>query len=228
MARAPKKAAARRGGKNSKRLRDRLLKYERGFWSRGVEAVAGVDEVGRGPLAGPVVAAAVILPLECFIIGADDSKKLTAAQREEVVELISARAVSVRIGAASPHEIDRINILRASALAMKRAVAKLHPAAEHLLVDGLPVPELGYERQTAVVGGDASVHSIACASIVAKVCRDRLMCRLALRYPDYRWEHNKGYATPDHREALLRLGPTPHHRRSFQPIDQLALELQIG
>lgn len=227
MARAPKSGAAKRGVRITKRLRDRLLFYERGFWSRGVEAVAGVDEVGRGPLAGPVVAAAVILPPECVIPGVDDSKKLTAAQREELVEIIAATAMCVRIGAASPHEIDRINILRATGLAMQRAVAKLHPAPGHLFVDGLPMRELGLERQTAVVGGDSLVHSVACASIVAKVCRDRLMCRLARRYPEYGWESNKGYGTPEHRDALLRHGPTPHHRRSFQPIEQLALTLEI-
>ncbi len=223
--RKPKSAAAAKRAA-AKRLRT-LLDFERGFWSRGVSTVAGVDEVGRGPLAGPVVAAAVILPEECMIIGADDSKKLTAAQRDELVVEITAKALSVRIGAASSLEIDRINILRASALAMKRAVAKLHPAADHLLVDGLPVPELGLDRQTAVVGGDARVHSIACASIVAKVCRDRLMTRLAARYPEYGWESNKGYATADHRQALLRHGPTPHHRLSFQS-SQLSLDLALA
>jgi ribonuclease HII len=172
-----------------------------------------------------VLAAAVILPPDCVIQGADDSKKLTAAHREALTIEIHRKAICVRIGAASTHEIDRINILRASALAMKRAVDKLCPAADHLLVDGLAVRELGFERQTAVVGGDASVHSIACASIIAKVCRDRLMCRLALRYPQYGWEHNKGYATADHRAALAEHGPTPHHRRSFNPMDQLVLEL---
>ncbi|MQA90597.1 MAG: ribonuclease HII [Gemmatimonas sp.] len=228
MARARKRATAKRGGRRiTKRLRDRLLYYERGHWSRGVEAVAGVDEVGRGPLAGPVVAAAVILPPECMIRGADDSKKLTAIQREELAEVIAQQALCVRIGAASAIEIDRINILRATGLAMQRAVAKLHPAAQHILVDGLPMVELGLERQTAIVDGDENVHSIACASIIAKVCRDRLMCRLAVRYPEYGWEHNKGYATADHREAILRYGPTPHHRRSFQNVDQLALELEI-
>lgn len=216
---------APRGRAAQTRLRSRLLAYERELWSRGVHAVAGVDEVGRGPLAGPVVAAAVILPLDCFVDGADDSKKMTAAQREAVVGTIAERALCVRLGAASAAEIDRINILRATALAMKRAVAKLHPAAQHLLVDGLPMPELGLERQTAVVGGDARVHSIACASIVAKVYRDRLMARLALRYPEYGWEHNKGYGTVAHREALRAHGPTPHHRRSFQPIEQLILDI---
>lgn len=187
--------------------------------------VAGVDEVGRGPLAGPVVAAAVIFPENCVIDGADDSKKLTAAEREELFAVIMERAMCVRLGAASAREIDRINILRATGLAMRRAVSGLYPAAEHLLVDGLPMPELGLDRQTAIVGGDGAVHAIACASIVAKVCRDRLMCRLAARYPLYGWESNKGYSTPEHREALLLHGPTPHHRRSFQPI-QLALGLE--
>jgi ribonuclease HII len=215
-------------GTASGRKRNRLpdpLEHERGFWSRGFDAIAGVDEVGRGPLAGPVVAAAVILPRDCHIEGAADSKRLSAEQREEVIARITARAVCVRIGAASAAEIDRLNILRATALAMKRAVAKLYPFPEHLLVDGLPVPELGLDRQTAVVEGDAKVHCIACASIVAKVCRDRLMRRLGLRYPVYGWEHNKGYATAEHREAILRHGPTPHHRRSFQSVDQLGLEL---
>lgn len=170
------------------------------------------------------MAAAVIFPRNCVVEGADDSKKLTAARREELFQVILERAVCVRIGAASAREIDRINILRATGLAMKRAVAGLDPAPEHLLVDGLPMPELGLDRQTAVVGGDASVHAIACASIIAKVCRDRLMGRLARRYPQYGWETNMGYSTPEHREALVVHGPTPHHRRSFQPI-QLALGL---
>jgi ribonuclease HII len=198
---------------------------ERELWGRGLGALAGVDEVGRGPLAGPVVAAAVILPRDCVIDGADDSKRLTATQREELADTIVRCAVCVRLGAASAREIDRINILRATGLAMRRAVGKLVPLPEHLLVDGLPMPELGLDRQTAVVGGDGEVLSIACASIVAKVYRDRLMCRLARRYPQYGWEHNKGYATPEHREAIFAHGPTPHHRRSFHPLDQLALNL---
>lgn len=209
--------------KNGSGLRNPLA-IERGFWSRGVSWIAGVDEVGRGPLAGPVVAAAVILPVECLVEGADDSKKLSQAQRDEVVGIILERAICVRVGAASPREIDSINILRATGLAMRRAVAKLDPAPQHLLVDGLPMPELGLDRQTAVVGGDAEVHAIACASIVAKVCRDRLMCRLAKRYPVYGWDHNKGYSTPEHREAIQRHGPTPHHRMTFQPL-QLTMPL---
>lgn len=204
------------------RLRD-LLCIERGFWSRGVHVVAGIDEVGRGPLAGPVVAAAVIMPPECPVCGVDDSKLLTMPVRIRLAREIEDVALAVGIGAASAHEIDRINIRRATALAMQRAIRRLRVAPEHLLVDGLPVPELGLERQTAVVKGDRSVHAIACASVVAKVCRDRLMTRLAARHPQYGWERNKGYATEEHREALHRFGPTAHHRRSFGPVEQLNL-----
>lgn len=204
------------------RLRD-LLEIERGFWSRGVHAIAGIDEVGRGPLAGPVVAAAVVMPPGCLVCGADDSKRLAASRREALVEEILHASLAVGIGAASAREVDRLNVRRATALAMERALRHLRVPPEHLLVDGLAVPELGLERQTAVVGGDASVHSIACASIVAKVVRDRLMQRLALRHPQYGWERNKGYGTAEHREALRRWGPTAHHRLSFQPVQQLSL-----
>lgn len=199
------------------------LDHEQGFWSRGIERVAGIDEVGRGPLAGPVVAAAVILPPGCEICGADDSKRLTALQRVALAREISATAAAVAVGAASAREIDRINIRRATALAMSRAIRRLRLAPAHIFVDGLPVPELGLEWQTAVVGGDHQVHSIACASIIAKVCRDRLMERLAARYPRYGWERNKGYGTEEHRSALRLHGASPHHRRTFQPVEQLML-----
>ena len=155
--------------------------------------------------------------------GADDSKKLTAQQRDELATEILRTAAGVGIGAASSAEIDRINIRRATALAMQRALGRLPRSPEHIIVDGLAVPELGLEWQTAVVAGDQHVHSIACASIVAKVCRDRLMQRLAAKYPVYGWERNKGYATEEHRDALRVHGPTPHHRRSFQTVDQLSL-----
>jgi ribonuclease HII len=213
-----------RSAEPAKRLRD-LLEIERGFWSRGVTLIAGIDEVGRGPLAGPVVAAAVVMPRECLVCGADDSKVLTAERRGELLVEILRSAIAVGIGAASCREIERVNIRVATAIAMQRAVRRLPIPPQHLLVDGLIVPELGTEHQTAVVDGDALVHSIACASIVAKICRDRLMCRLALRYPNYGWERNKGYATPEHRAALYEFGLTPHHRRTFQPVEQLALPL---
>lgn len=203
------------------RLRD-LLSVERGFWSRGLVRVAGVDEVGRGPLAGPVVAAAVILPPEACIEGLDDSKKLAPARREVLADEVRRRCVRLGVGAASAREIDALNVRRATALAMRRAVARLGADPDHLLVDGLPVAELGRERQTALVGGDGRAQCIAAASVVAKTVRDRLMRRLAARWPGYGWERNMGYPTPEHRDALLRLGPTPHHRRSFAPV-QLAI-----
>lgn len=191
--------------------------------ARGIERIAGVDEVGRGPLAGPVVAVALMLPPGCRIEGATDSKRLTARARERLAVEIEQRALALGIGAASAQEVDRLNIRRATELAMQRAVARLPIPPEHLIVDGLPVPALG-EAQTAVVGGDRLVHVVSCASIVAKVTRDRLMRRLAQRYPEYGWERNAGYGTASHLEALSRLGPTPHHRRSYAPV-QFSLEL---
>ncbi len=210
------KAAPRRRRKPSPQRLRRLLATEWGFWDRGMIRVAGVDEVGRGPLAGPVVAAAVILPESAWIDGVDDSKKLNADRRLDLYEKIARTAICFGIGAASAREIDRINIRRATALAMQRAIKRLGDV-DHLLVDGLAVPELGTETHTAIVGGDGCVHCISAASIIAKVTRDRLMARLAARYPEYGWERNMGYGTPEHLEALSRLGPTPHHRQSFQP-----------
>ena len=199
------------------------LEYERRFWSRGLLGVAGVDEVGRGPLAGPVVAAAVVLPEGVAIDGATDSKALGPAEREELSALILARAHSATLGAASVREIDRANILVATAWAMNRALGRLERKPDHVVVDGLPMKSLRWMHE-AVVGGDATVHSVACASIVAKVCRDRLMAKLAVRYPGYGWDHNMGYGTEEHRDALERLGATAHHRQSFLGL-QYGLEL---
>ncbi len=199
-----------------------LLEYERRFWGRG-SSVAGVDEAGRGPLAGPVVAAAVVLPKGISIEGADDSKRLSADVRGELYEQILISAECVGVGAASVREIDRRNILRATTVAMQRALHHLHVPPDHVVVDGLPVKHLG-RAHDAVVDGDALIHSIACASIVAKVIRDRLMHRLALRYPGYAWETNVGYGTAEHRAAIDSLGLTPHHRLTFTGI-QFELEL---
>ena len=190
-----------------------LLEYERRFWGRG-RSVAGVDEAGRGPLAGPVVAAAVVLPPEVAVDGAVDSKLLTAEAREEIFGRIVACARSIGVGAASVREIDRRNILRATTVAMQRALDRLGAQPDHIVIDGLRVVHLGREHD-AVVDGDALVHSVACASIVAKVIRDRLMRRLALRYPGYHWEKNAGYGTAEHRAAIDELGITPHHRLTF-------------
>lgn len=198
------------------------LAYERRFWGRG--ALAGVDEAGRGPLAGPVVAAAVVLPPDTCIDGAADSKTLERLERERLAAAVTRTARSVGIGAASVEEIDRLDILRATTLAMRRALEKLEPAPAHVVVDGRPVRGLGWKHD-AVVGGDGRIHSVSCASIVAKVCRDGLMRTLAERYPGYGWETNVGYGTQEHREALRRLGPTPHHRMTFSGV-QYELELE--
>ena len=195
--------------------------------SRG-PLLAGIDEVGRGPLAGPVVACAVVMPPDMRAIrGVDDSKKLTGAERERMATRIRERALSVAVGAASVREIDRINIYHAAVLAMRRALGRLRVTPNHVLVDGNPIRTLGVEH-TAVVGGDACCHSIACASIVAKVTRDRLMRALARRHPEYRWETNAGYGTPEHHAGLAAHGLTAHHRRSFSPVMQLSLALTVA
>lgn len=198
------------------------LTIERRYWRAGFQHIAGVDEVGCGSLAGPVVAAAVILPVEGGIKGAVDSKLLTAPERERIAELIYERAAAIGIGAASAREVERLNVRRASGLAMERALRRLPIAPQCVLIDGRPQPCLGDHR--AILKGDRKCHSIACAAIVAKVVRDQLMARLAERYPGYGWERNAGYGTRDHREGLIKLGITPHHRRSFLGV-QYALEL---
>ena len=189
------------------------LAYETLFWSTG-RSVAGVDEAGRGPLAGPVIAAAVVLPEGVEVERAGDSKKLSRTLREELYAEILTKASSVGIGSGSVQEIDKHNILNATTLAMNRALTQLSEEPGHVVVDGLPVKTLEWAHE-AVVGGDGLVHSIGCASIVAKVTRDRLMTRLALRYPGYSWEKNAGYGTASHRAAIKKLGLTPHHRITF-------------
>jgi ribonuclease HII len=218
----PKTASGRRRAEN--RRLQKLLEPEQALWDRGLTIVAGVDEVGRGPLAGPVLAAAVVLPPGLAIRGVDDSKKLTAEKRAELFEQIRANAVAIGVAGASTREVDRINILRASHLAMRRAIQRLRCTPEHIFIDGLAIPLLGYEHES-VIDGDAKVHCIACASIVAKVVRDRIMVLLAKRYAGYGWDTNAGYGTPEHRSAIVELGITPHHRRSFEPNMQITLEL---
>jgi ribonuclease HII len=193
------------------------LRFERRLWREGRERIVGVDEVGVAPTCGAVVAAAVVMRPNCHRIpGVRDSKTLSAAQRERLAPIIRRRAVAVGIGAASVAEIDRLNIYHATHLAMRRAIARVG-GHEHVLVDGNRIAE--FEAQvgpyTAIVDGDAKCYTIACASVVAKVVRDRMMARLAVRYPGYGWERNQGYATREHREAIRRLGLSPFHRRSF-------------
>ena len=199
------------------------LEREIAFWQAGGGLVAGVDEAGRGPLAGPVVAAAVVFPPHCTVIrGLRDSKLLPPPRRLRLAGVVRARALAVGVGAASVREIDRFNIRRASILAMRRALARLRVTPGLVLVDGLPCPELGCAHD-AIIDGDAHCHSIAAASVIAKTVRDRLMELLARHHPSYAWESNKGYGTPDHLAALALHGFTAHHRRSFAPVLQLEL-----
>lgn len=193
---------------------------ERALHAQGYLRIAGVDEVGRGPLAGPVTAAAVILNPDDIPEGLNDSKKLTAKKREALEVAIHAQA-EVSIAHATVEEIDRINILKASHLAMERAVAGLNPPPDYLLIDGNLIPSGLRTRSEAVVKGDGRSVSIAAASIVAKICRDRVMVDLAQQHPGYGWETNAGYPSKKHREALLNLGVTPHHRRSFKPVHNI-------
>jgi ribonuclease HII len=194
-----------------------------GGWSRvekslraaGKLHIVGVDEVGLGPLAGPVVVCAIIMPFGPRAIrGVRDSKELSASDRERLAIKIRAQAVALSLAASSVREIARWNIYQATARAMGRAIARLAVRPDHVLVDGKPIRTLEVEHQ-AVVDGDATCYAIACASIVAKVTRDRLMANLARRYPAYAWERNAGYGTPAHVAGLRRTGLSPHHRESF-------------
>ena len=201
--------------------------YERPLWNSGLELVAGVDEAGRGPLAGPVVAAAVILPrswleagLPQNLTGLNDSKQLSEALREVFFAAITCcDEIRFAVSQAEADEIDTINILQATHAAMNRALAQLAPAPQHVLVDGNPVRSLKFP-QTAIVKGDALSYSIAAASVLAKVTRDRLLLEYDQRWPDYGFAAHKGYGTPQHLAAIARHGPCPIHRRSFAPIRQ--------
>ena len=196
------------------------FEFELALMRDGASAVAGVDEVGRGPLAGPVTAAAVILDPNNIPDGLNDSKKLSHNARERIaVELHGCARCS--IAHATVEEIDDLNILRASHLAMERAVAGLDVQVDHALIDGNMIPKGLTFPATSLVKGDARSLSIAAASIIAKVMRDRIMVDLAQQHPGYGWEKNAGYPTKAHREALLKLGVTPHHRRSFKTVHNI-------
>ena len=196
------------------------LERERALWAEGYEFVAGVDEVGRGPLAGPVIAAAVVFPPgQLPIDGLNDSKLLSALARERIQVEVKRQATAWTFGAASVNEIDRLNIRRATILAMQRAIARLPAPPDHILVDGNPVPELGLPHE-AIVKGDRISQSIAAASVIAKCLRDHLMENLAKRYPEFSWESNKGYGSAAHLRALDEHGPTGHHRKTFSPVAQ--------
>lgn len=197
--------------------------HERAARKQGARVIAGLDEVGRGPLFGPVVAAAVILPADCELKGLNDSKKLTHARREELDEQIQACAIAWAIAAVDVETIDRINIRRASLLAMRQAVERLKCVPDFLLIDGRDSIDWPCKQQ-AVIKGDATSITIAAASVLAKVYRDRMIVELDHKYPGYGLAKHKGYGTAFHLAALEKLGPTPLHRRSFSPVSQTELE----
>jgi len=176
--------------------------------------IAGIDEVGRGPFAGPVMTAAVILPKDCEILYLNDSKKLSEKKREELFPEIMEKAIAIGIGSATPEEIDEINILQATYKAMREAISKLNPQPELMLNDAVTIPGVNI-RQVPIIKGDAKSVSIAAASVIAKVTRDRLMCEYDKMYPGYGFASNKGYGSAEHIEALQKLGPCPIHRKSF-------------
>jgi len=199
-----------------------LLRVERDLWRAGVTNVAGVDEVGVGPLAGPVVAAAVIVPEDMRLRGVDDSKKLTPARREAIAAEITVRAIGIGVGVVDVADIDRLNIYHAALEAMRRAVLALPLIPGHLVVDARRIPDLEVP-QTSLIHGDARSFSVAAASIVAKVRRDGMMRDLDALYPHYGFRDNMGYGTPAHLAAIDQHGPSPVHRRSFAPVRELRL-----
>ena len=198
---------------------EKMLAYEKELYAQGIDLIAGVDEVGRGPLAGPVVAAAVILPKACKIPGLNDSKKIPKSKHKEIYEAVLQNAVAIGIGIKDNQVIDQVNIYEATKLAMMEAIGQLEPQPQHLLIDAmkldLPIP------QTSIIKGDANSLSIAAASIVAKVTRDQMMEEFDREYPGYDLAQNAGYGTVKHLAGLDKLGVTPIHRRSFEPIKSM-------
>lgn len=190
------------------------LEFEKEALAKGYKSVCGVDEAGRGPLAGPVCAAAVILPEGVIIDGVNDSKKLSEKKRESLFDVIREQALSYSIAYATVDEIEEINILNATMLAMRRAIDGLDIKADYAMIDGNKIPPFDIDAE-CIVKGDAISMSIACASILAKVSRDRLLYKYAEEYPMYGFDKHKGYGTKVHREAILKYGPCPYHRKSF-------------
>lgn len=197
----------------------RMLRYEKELYATGYQYIAGIDEVGRGPLAGPVVAAAVILPKNCKIKGLNDSKKIPKKKHEEIYQEVLKQAIAIGIGIKDNQVIDEVNIYEATKLAMLEAVGNLEIAPQHLLIDAMQLDV--QVPQTSIIKGDANSLSIAAASIVAKVTRDRMMTDYELIYPGYDFSHNVGYGTQHHLEGLKRRGITPIHRKTFEPIKSM-------
>ena len=199
-----------------------MLSYEKELYKQGLTLIAGVDEVGRGPLAGPVVAAAVMLPQNCKIQGLNDSKKIPKKKHLEIFQAVQDQALSIGIGIMDNHVIDKVNIYEATKLAMKEAVSQLEPQPEHLLIDAMKL-ELPIS-QTSIIKGDANSLSIAAASIVAKVARDKIMANYDQEFPGYDFGQNAGYGTAKHLEGIDKHGVTPIHRTSFEPIKTIVSE----
>lgn len=200
----------------------KMLAYEKECYNSGAQYVAGVDEAGRGPLAGPMVIGAVILPPNAYIKGLNDSKKLTAAKREQLFDEILKTALAVSVNIVSVYNIDRLNIYRATQEGMAKVLANLKIRPQAALIDAMPVRAEGIKTY-AIVHGDALSASIAAASVIAKVTRDRLMEKLAADYPQYGWAHNKGYGSGEHMQAILEHGATRWHRRSYEPVKSMHL-----
>lgn len=196
------------------------LSFEKAWYAQGARWIAGVDEVGRGPLSGPVMAAAVVLDLESIPLGLNDSKQVSPKRRAALVKALIDVA-QIGVGSASVEEIDAVNIRQATFLAMRRAIADLPHRPDAALIDGRDVPKGLPCPAQAIIKGDGKSLSIAAASIVAKQARDALMIQLAAEFPGYGWDRNMGYPTKEHREALTRLGISPHHRRSFKPVHNI-------
>lgn len=205
---------------NKSNLECDLLKYEKDLYKNGVKLIAGVDEVGRGPLVGPVVAAAVILPINYHLDGLNDSKKLTEKKRERFYDVLMQEAIAIGIGEASAKEIDEINIYQASKLAMMRALKNLKIKPEHVLVDAMPLKEIDIPS-TSIIHGDALSLSIAAASVIAKVTRDRMMIELDKKYPEYGFAQHKGYPTKKHLEVLQKYGVLDNYRFTYGPVRDL-------
>ena len=198
---------------------EKMLAYEKELYTQGIQLIAGVDEVGRGPLAGPVVAAAVILPEDCKISGLNDSKKIPKSKHKEIYEAVLQNAIAIGIGVKDNQVIDQVNIYEATKLAMMEAIGQLDPQPQHLLIDAMKL-DLSIP-QTSIIKGDANSLSIAAASIVAKVTRDQMMEDLDQLYPGYDFAQNAGYGTANHLAGLHKLGVTPIHRRSFEPVKSM-------
>ena len=198
---------------------EKMLAYEKELYAQGIDLIAGVDEVGRGPLAGPVVAAAVILPKACKIPGLNDSKKIPKSKHKAIYEAVLQNAIAIGIGVKDNHVIDQVNIYEATKLAMMEAIGQLEPQPQHLLIDAMKL-DLAIS-QTSIIKGDANSLSIAAASIVAKVTRDQMMEEFDCEYPGYDFTQNAGYGTANHLAGLHKLGVTPIHRRSFEPVKSM-------